>query len=93
MDDATPIHSGYSLFGKAAFTKKLIGVALLLFSFLNNIQAQSFQNQLGSWNILNIKVTVNNKCSMFLESQLRSLSFYNQFHYYEIKGGATYNLN
>ena len=92
-DDVTNIHSGYPLFGTTLFTKKIIGVALLLVSFLNTIQAQNFQNQLGSWNIINVKLTVNNKWSMFFEPQLRSLSFYNQFHYYEIKGGATYNLN
>jgi len=92
-DDVTHIHSGYPLFVTAPFTKKIVGVVLLLFSFLNTLQAQNFQNQLGSWNIINVKLIVNNKWSMFLEPQIRSLSFYNQFHYYEIKGGATYNLN
>lgn len=44
----------------------------------------------GSWNILNIKYTANKKISLFVEAQLRSLKFYNQFHYYEYKGGINY---
>jgi hypothetical protein len=51
------------------------------------------QDRLGSWNILNINVKLNPKWSFFTESQLRSLSFYNQFHYYDIKAAATYKLN
>jgi len=78
---------------KNTVIKRIIGLTLLLLSFLNTVQAQSFQNQLGSWNIINVKLAVNEKWSLFLEPQLRSLSFYDQFHYYEIKGGATYNVN
>ena len=48
---------------------------------------------LGSWNILNIKYTVNDRWSLFGEAQLRSLSFYNEFHYYEYKGGFNYRPN
>lgn len=47
---------------------------------------------LGSWNILNIKYNVNNKWSLFAEGQIRSLLFYDNFHYYEYKGGFTYKL-
>ncbi len=45
---------------------------------------------LGSWNILNAKYSLNERVSFFGEAQLRSLAFYNQFHYYEYKGGITY---
>lgn len=45
---------------------------------------------LGSWNILNIKYNLNNKWSLFGETQLRSLKFYSHFHYYEYKGGFNF---
>lgn len=48
---------------------------------------------LGSWNILNIKYTASNRWSYFAEAQLRSLHFYNNFHYYEYKGGVNYKYN
>lgn len=51
---------------------------------------------LGSWNIISVKYSLNNKWSVFGEAQLRSLKFYNHFHYHEIKGGldfkTKYNL-
>ena len=48
---------------------------------------------LGSWNILNLKYKMSNKWSVFGETQLRSLKFYNHFHYYEYKGGVNYKVN
>ena len=66
--------------------KILVGISLLLLSI-------STSAQLGSWNIVNVKANLNEKWSLFGEAQLRSLSFYNQFHYYEYKGGATFNIN
>jgi hypothetical protein len=48
---------------------------------------------LGSWNILNLKYNHNNKWSAFAEAQLRSLKFYNNFHYYEYKGGINYKIH
>jgi len=50
-------------------------------------------NDLGSWNILNVKYSINNKWSAFGESQLRSLKFYDDFHYYEFKGGIDFKAN
>ncbi len=55
---------------------------------MNPIYAQS--NDLGTWNIINIKYNLNAKYSMFFESQLRSLKTYDDFHYYEYKGGISY---
>jgi Protein of unknown function (DUF2490) len=49
-------------------------------------------SSLGSWNILNVKYNINNKWSVFGEAQLRSLQFYNQFHYYEFKGGVNFKI-
>jgi hypothetical protein len=45
---------------------------------------------LGSWNILNLKRNLNEKWSVTAEGQLRSLQFYNNFHYYEVTGTANY---
>jgi hypothetical protein len=50
------------------------------------------QKDLGSWNIVNFNLKINSRWNSFIESQLRSLSFYDQFHYYEYKGGVTYKL-
>ncbi|HOZ51328.1 MAG TPA: DUF2490 domain-containing protein [Chitinophagaceae bacterium] len=64
---------------------------LLFLSILStNIYSQSFD--LGSWNILNVKYNVNQNWSAFGEAQLRSLKFYNNFHYYEYKGGISYKI-
>jgi hypothetical protein len=48
--------------------------------------------ELGSWNILNLKYSINDKLSFFGESQLRSLKFYDNFHYYEYKAGVNYKI-
>jgi hypothetical protein len=62
---------------------------ILLLSIIT-ASAQAFD--LGSWNILNIKYNINEKWSVFGEAQLRSLKFYNNFHYYEYKGGINYKV-
>lgn len=48
--------------------------------------------QLGTWNIVNVKTNLNSRWSLFGEAQIRSLRFYNHFHYYEYKAGASYNI-
>lgn len=47
---------------------------------------------LGSWNIINVKYNHDQKWSLFGEAQLRSLKFYNNFHYYEYKAGINYKV-
>jgi hypothetical protein len=42
---------------------------------------------------LNIKYQYNSKIALFGEGQIRSLNFYNHFHYYEFKGGFQYQLD
>ena len=66
-------------------------VTLILILSTPIIIAQNFD--LGSWNIVNLKLNVNNKWSLFGESQLRSLKFYNNFHYYEYKAGFNYKFH
>ncbi len=67
-----------------------LALLVLLFS-INSVTAQNFD--LGSWNILNIKYNQNEKWSFFGEGQLRSLKFYNNFHYYEYKGGINFKAH
>lgn len=69
------------------FLYSVIGVLLLT---VNTSWAQ--QIDLGSWNIINLKYNVNSKWSVFGEGQLRSLKFYDHFHYYEYKGGVNYKV-
>jgi len=68
---------------------KYLGFLLTFLPLLT--KAQSFD--LGSWNILNLKLNVDSKWSLFAETQLRSLKFYHHFHYYEYKGGVNYVLH
>ena len=60
--------------------------------FLLLVSALPCYSQLGTWNILNMKLEFNEKFSVFGEAQLRSLRPYDDFHYYEIKGGITYTF-
>ncbi len=71
--------------------RKFLLIILIFYSSINTIYAQSFD--LGSWNILNLKYNQNEKLSFFGEAQLRSLLFYNNFHYYEYKGGVNYKIH
>ena len=66
---------------------------LFIFWISISITASAQLANLGSWNILNFKYNQSNKISFFGETQLRSLKFYNHFHYYEYKGGINYKIN
>lgn len=67
-------------------------IVLLIFFFIISIKSNA-QEDLGSWNILNVRLVHTKKWSYFTEGQIRSLKFYDNFHYYEIKGGANYKIN
>lgn len=54
---------------------------------------KSQHDLIGTWNILNINYQQKSHWSFFAEGQVRSLSFYDQFHYYEVKGGFNYIHN
>ena len=67
-------------------------ILLFFLLFLSHFSfSQKFD--VGSWNIVNLKYTMSNKWSAFGEAQIRSLKFYNHFHYYEYKGGLNYKAN
>ncbi len=70
--------------------RALIGV-LFCCVWSTKLSAQSFD--LGSWNIVNVRYHYNDKLSYFGEAQLRSLKFYNHFHYYEYKGGMDFKIH
>ncbi|MDL5047855.1 DUF2490 domain-containing protein [Oscillatoria amoena NRMC-F 0135] len=64
----------------------------MCFAILFYCTAYSQYVDLGSWNIVNIKYNHSEKTSFFGEGQLRSLKFYDHFHYYEYKGGVNYKI-
>ncbi len=71
--------------------KRVLLAIIILILSTNTSVAQNFD--IGSWNILNLKYNVDDKWSVFGEAQLRSLKFYNNFHYYEYKGGVNYKVH
>lgn len=71
--------------------RKLLLTILIFVCVAFQLHAQT--DALGSWNVINLKYTHNNKWSGFGEAQLRSLRFYNNYHYYEWKLGITYRLS
>ncbi|MBK7882761.1 MAG: DUF2490 domain-containing protein [Chitinophagaceae bacterium] len=64
----------------------------ILLILTNNV-CFSQNASLGSWNIFNVKFNVNEKWSVFGEAQLRSLRFYDDFHYHEYKGGVNFKAH
>jgi hypothetical protein len=68
--------------------------SILIISLLFNkpIFGQQQKESLGTWNVFNTKYNINNKWSFFAEAQLRSLKFYDHFHYHEYKGGINYSI-
>lgn len=66
--------------------RRLVAALLLLPGF-----GFAQYSDIGSWNILNIRYIINDKWGLFGEAQLRSLKFYSDFHYYEYKGGISYD--
>jgi hypothetical protein len=68
---------------------RMLGVLCCALAFLGPVQAQ-LPKALGSWNIVNVRYALSGPWSLFGEAQLRSLKFYDHFHYHEVKGGLTY---
>ncbi|MBS1577589.1 MAG: DUF2490 domain-containing protein [Bacteroidetes bacterium] len=67
---------------------------ILTFLILLSVQFSFAQNnKLGTWNIVNFKYNVDQKWSIWAESQTRSQLFFNNFFYYEIKGGLGYSID
>ncbi len=66
-------------------------VILILFFHLNTSWGQS--ENLGTWNILNLKYKINKKWSVLGEGQVRSLQLYSNFHYIEYKSWMNYQYD
>lgn len=81
------------LFGNEPLSKYLKIILFFIFYFTITKNSAAQNSDLGTWNILNLRYHVNNKLSFFSEAQLRSLKFYNNFHYYEYKAGLEYKAN
>lgn len=73
--------------------KPFASAIILLTSLFYSYNGFGQQAGLGSWNIFNVKYNYNKKLSFFGEGQIRSLKFYNQFHYYEYKAGFMYQFH
>lgn len=69
--------------------KTFIGCSCLLLCNVAFAQNDKF----GTWNIVNTKLNLDKKWSVFNELQLRSQLFFGDFYYYEIKGGISYSVN
>lgn len=69
--------------------RNFIVITLILLFIKSNAQ----QFDLGSWNILNVRYKLNSKWDANAEGQLRSLKFYDHFHYYEYKGWLNYRFH
>ncbi len=72
--------------------RKYKGIFAILLVCCSNVCLSQYSD-LGSWNIFNIRFNINEKWSVFGEAQLRSLRFYNDFHYHEYKGGVNYKAH
>ena len=68
-------------------------IFLLGFLLLYGTNIISQQSHLGSWNVINTRVSFNDHWSVYNELQTRSQSFYHDHYYYEIKGGIGYAVN
>ena len=71
-------------------THKFISLVLML--VVSKICCCQYTD-LGSWNIVNLKYKIAEKWSVFGEAQLRSLRFYDDFHYHEYKAGLNYKIH
>jgi len=52
-----------------------------------------FAQPVGSWNVLSLRAKVTRQLQLYGEAQLRSANFYNNFFYYELKGGINFAID
>ncbi len=71
----------------------IIRISKILLALCSPFISMAQKDEIGSWNIININYNHTTKLSFFGEAQLRSLKFYDHFHYYEYKGCINYKLN
>ena len=81
------LDSSFSLYRR--MITRACGFLLLLISQIAFSQTSDF----GSWNVINTRLSLTDRWSVFNELQLRSQSFYSNHFYYEVKGGVSYAVN
>lgn len=69
---------------------RAVVIAKALFA---GVLCQAQPNDLGTWNIANLRLSLNKKWAAWTELQLRSYKIYENFYYHEVKGGFQYNIN
>jgi hypothetical protein len=70
---------------------RTIAVWLLLMLLWLGAVAQS--PGLGTWNLFNVQYKHSKRWGLFFEAQMRSVNTYNNFFYYEYKGGLVYTIH
>ena len=83
-------HSHGKIICSLALTSKYIFFACSMILF--SMTKMNAQRPLGSWNIVNAKLSLNDHWGLWAEGQVRSPKFYDEFNYFETKGGATYSF-
>lgn len=63
---------------------------LLLLILLFSGRLSLAQSSTGTFNSNSFQFNLNKKWSSFVETELRSVSFFRKFYYYELKAGVTY---
>ncbi len=66
---------------------------VLLISLFNLFIINAYSQSLGTWNVLDFRKKLNEKVNFQFEGQLRSLEFYNKFHYHELNFTANFKQN
>jgi len=70
--------------------KRIFGVIAMFAWFLPIVI--NAQNDLGTWNRIDLRGKLNDRWGFFLEGELRSTRFYDDYFFYEIAGGPTFSL-
>lgn len=68
---------------------------VFVFSICLNFSAYAQYDGLGGWNVITINLpgSMEHRFGGYLEAQNRNYGVTSKFYYYEIKGGASYNLD
>lgn len=65
---------------------------IFLLTFVLSLPAAGQTTGLGTWNVASTRITFDKSWNAFFEAQLRSQKIFNDFNYYEYKGGLGYNF-
>src|SRR6478735_2806351 len=76
-----------------AFYQRILMRAGVFVLLLTSQIAFSQKSDFGSWNVISTKLVLSKRWSVHQELQLRSQSFYDNYYYYEIKGGVGFSIN